>query len=293
MGAIKNYSENFISAQQIFARVKRELSSFDVGSTLNENDWYDYVMDILHEFNSTAYEENQAVLKIERYKAKLPNNFKQLFSAYGCTRGMSGISTKGTQQHKLDDFSIYVENTCTKLNYNKCCIDSCVQEVDKITVKTYLETGEEHCSDFNHLTLLSLGANVKKFCNEHCPNIHINHCEREIEINNGYVYTNFNGFIFMQYYGLPLDDDNMPMIPENTLYMQAITEYIKFKVMTNLHINSDAPDLERRVGLQNQIYQEVMNRAIAENKLPSYAGVMNLAKKYRHRFKNYELRNAR
>jgi hypothetical protein len=47
-------------------------------------------------------------------------------------------------------------------------------------------------------------------------------------INNGMIYTNFpEGTIEQSYKGLKLDEDGLPMIPDNVKFEKAIEEYIK------------------------------------------------------------------
>lgn len=61
-------------------------------------------------------------------------------------------------------------------------------------------------------------------------------------INNGMIYTSFrNGFVEMAYRGIVVDEDGMPMVPENFAIMRALIDYIKVQYYTILVENMRMP----------------------------------------------------
>lgn len=61
-------------------------------------------------------------------------------------------------------------------------------------------------------------------------------------INNGMIYTSFrNGFVEMAYRGIVVDEDGIPMVPENFAIMRALIDYIKVQYYTILVENMKMP----------------------------------------------------
>lgn len=61
-------------------------------------------------------------------------------------------------------------------------------------------------------------------------------------VNNGYITTNEeNGCIIMSYRGLAIDENNIPMIPDNPRILRALENYIKVKYYTILFENALIP----------------------------------------------------
>ena len=56
------------------------------------------------------------------------------------------------------------------------------------------------------------------------------------KINNGYIFTSFEeGSLIINYYGLLIDEENKPLIPDNQYFLAAIEAYLKFKIGDKLY----------------------------------------------------------
>jgi hypothetical protein len=62
-------------------------------------------------------------------------------------------------------------------------------------------------------------------------------------INNGWIYTNFKeGYVQQSYKGLKVDEDGLPMIPDNVKFKKAVENYVKaewYRVLWELGKISD------------------------------------------------------
>lgn len=76
----------------------------------------------------------------------------------------------------------------------------------------------------------------KQYCYQEGPS------DLTYTINNGMIYTSFrNGFVEMAYRGIVVDEDGMPMVPENFAIMRALIDYIKVQYYTILVENMRMP----------------------------------------------------
>lgn len=51
------------------------------------------------------------------------------------------------------------------------------------------------------------------------------------EINAGYIYVDFEeGKLLLNYYTIPVDGENRPLIPDNAYYIKAVVSYIRFSL---------------------------------------------------------------
>ena len=63
-----------------------------------------------------------------------------------------------------------------------------------------------------------------------------NYIELSYKINNGYIFTSFDsGSIIINYYGLLVDEENKPLIPDEQYFLSAIEAYLKFKIGEKLY----------------------------------------------------------
>lgn len=81
----------------------------------------------------------------------------------------------------------------------------------------------------------------------HCfnsPDIGCN-SENTYSLNNNYIHTSFKeGFVFMAYKGLAVDENCIPTIPDNINVILAVEFYIKYKYLDDL--GSSDPKVERQ-----------------------------------------------
>jgi hypothetical protein len=76
----------------------------------------------------------------------------------------------------------------------------------------------------------------KQYCYQEGPS------DLTYTINNGMIYTSFrNGYVEMAYRGIVVDEDGMPMVPENFAIMRALIDYIKVQYYTILVENMRMP----------------------------------------------------
>lgn len=274
MGVITGQSANlFRSADYIFSKIKRQFSSFDAVNILDDTDFPTYTAEVLSKLGLGVLKEDTALLNIVNGRAYLPDDFKSLHAAYKCKCSGNEIEHKHLQNKS------YFENdiTCTVLKRsNSCKIDCDCQNkiIQKITVKSYVN---EVCNtyNYNNVKLLRLSPNARKYCSDDCLNIHTS-SDSEITINNGSILTNFkDGDIFIEYYALSLDENNIPLIPDIPAVERAIEWYIKWQVMLNYWLVDDLANAQNKWSKAEQEYEKAMGECRFLDKLPAFSTMVN------------------
>jgi hypothetical protein len=294
MSAITSSHHNaYVPAQEIYAKILRDLRSFMPSNSIDEGEFPVWTKEVLDNLGTGVMKEEEALLRVCDRKTKLPDDFHDFYAAYKCHH-------RGT-----DKDIIYQQNTFTafqdvELNiFNKekgCEIDCCSaknQLVETIKVRQYVGTGclthEFHRPMLLHLAAHSLldhfeennaehrGLNTDdtEWNDEFAIGVHRrNH--REISISDGFIYTHFKrDFIYLQYYALPLDQEGMPMLPDNTQIKKAVEWWIKYQLMLNWWFNSEVPDMQSRWQKAEIEYQRWFSEAEYIVKLPSFQQMLN------------------
>ena len=285
MGSITSTNQiQFQSCKSLFAQIRLDLKSFDALGLIDDRTMYRFVGEIISDLGLGYYMEKQAVVPVSRYKTKLPEDFHLLYSAYKCK---SDSVPKGRVQPQTGAV-FFIENTCEKIAHCKCDIE---KVVDKVTVRTYLDEGQL-IYNFSNPTLLRLVTTTNhQFCTPDSPNL-FHTSSDEISIDNGNIHTNFeDGNIYLKYYGFPFDERGLPMIPDDKELKLAVSYYIKFRLLEGWWLNSEVPDVERRMAKMEQQYLSALSNVNTKMKTPSFQTMLEYKNRTADRFDIFQFYN--
>lgn len=181
------------------------------------------------------------VITVEGGVAKLPQSFCSLYLAYRCEP--HGCHVSGENEEVVQSVTSWVERSERGFKWNSCD-PCCKEEYEKIIVeKKKIKTCDVEYY-YTKPVLLKLGKSmVRNACHKECRNRLVQDCPYEISINKNTLYANFErGKIYMQFYGLPIDENKELEIP--TSHQGYLEQYVdafikrKFfeKEMANLNI---------------------------------------------------------
>lgn len=77
---------------------------------------------------------------------------------------------------------------------------------------------------------------IYEYSQDNFKELHLILSTEEINDNNydenaGYIYVNFEtGFLTLNYYTVPTDEEGKPLIPDEKYYIQAVVSFIKYKL---------------------------------------------------------------
>lgn len=173
---------------------------------------YTWVMSALSIFGNNLAEIQAVTLDVVNFKAHLPKDFISLRYAVKCSP--VGYSTS-MDKNTLFSVSQWVERTERGRTWDSC--DPCCREESEkvITEKVYIKGKGEIEYYMDRPTLLTVERGARKYCAAGCLNLTKNQSEYTIDIVRKTVHTNFeSGVIFAKYFGLPQDDEGIPIIPD-------------------------------------------------------------------------------
>lgn len=96
------------------------------------------------------------------------------------------------------------------------CAPCCKDEEEKVITEKVFFKDVEVDFYYHKPLLLRLGKSMKRNkCHKNCRNLIVRDCPHEIIINGKTLYSNFpEGNVYIQYYGIPVDEGGKPVIPE-------------------------------------------------------------------------------
>lgn len=270
----------FKSAQYIFSMIKNQWKSLGAVGQLDDTDFPKYVADVLKDLEISVYKEKEVVLTVIDGKAELPKDFMYLYAAY---KG-SKCCDERSEEHYQGGYYVANDITCEVLGSSRGCALDCEcpdKVIQKITVRQYVGNDCTRTRQWDNICLLKLSPNVQDCCATNSPNIHCSGMD-EITIDNNFVHTNFkNCDIYMQYYAFPLDEDNIPEIPDNIHVERAVEWYIKYQILLNKWFDGAIPEIQNKWGKAEQMYNDSLAQAKFINKLPGFQTMINTARNKR------------
>jgi len=224
------------SIERVISGVYRDLRP---KTQLEENDLIEWAGEALEQIGAwSQYTEKVAYLPVSDYKATIPCGFHQLVRiAYKFTPGSSCSCAFKTTSSSTD---------------GACSSSSCADSNDPCsslsnTADEVLITQTQQLIDY-HLTYRftrgtfyykhwkpmryaqsSFSKGKTAHC-EGCINLSAS-CNEEYSIDHPYIRTSFReGHICIAYLSQPLDDRDLPLIPDKVSYIEAIKRYLIMKI---------------------------------------------------------------
>ena len=248
------------------------------------------VVEQLKIFGNNICELTELKLKVENSKASLPKEFKSLRLALKVKP--IGCDTHGHRNYLQTDNYIYKQYISEPAYFDEINLEYVKTCESKIITQTI--TIGEHPVDFyfehEYLSLVK-GINKTLLASD-CVNIHPsirNSHPHEINITGTTINTNFrDGELYVQYYGIPVDEDGEVVIPEITTgdILAYIKNYVKIQIAEELIANNKNPlGLAQLYPVWAQKDRELKRAAIVEAK---FAG---LSKNWHVKYKRLNKRD--
>lgn len=275
---MSSFSEDVLSFKDsslLFSRIKRRLKSFGILGLLDDNNFPEYVSNILEMLGISVYKEEDAIIKIENRSACLPKDFKQLYAAYKCN------TVPDLSQRHLQNVSVFEYDITTQIygKSNGCEIEcDCDDKIlEKVVLKQFVND-RYITNEYTRPTLLRLSPNVKGKYSDDCLNIYSS-SDDEIGIKDGTIYTNFDtGVILLRYYAFPIDENGLPMIPDIYEVEQLIEAYILWQIFLDFWLVDDVPNALQKMQYLEQQYNIKLGEAKYILKLPKFSKLYNYIK---------------
>jgi hypothetical protein len=260
--------------ESLIAEVKSDFSKYADANLLDEDSMYRDIILGLKKFGNDVMELHETVVEVKDGFAELPDNFYSLYLAALCKpMGYRNSCDSEDEFHDLQSSHFYTERTTFSSKWNEC--SSCCDTLTENVIRENLYFKSKRVAEFyyNEPQLLSLGKTFNKNnCHSKCRNKLVNDNPNQIVIIKYRLQANFNeGDIYIQYYGLPVDEEGNIDIPETgNGNLEEYLEYrLKRKLSERLIGNNEAQGLQNLYGSFSQQERIALKNASNELKMRS------------------------
>ncbi|MFT6125720.1 MAG: hypothetical protein ACJAVA_000161 [Flavobacteriaceae bacterium] len=247
-----------LTRKQLIAEIKNKLKNYAQQGLLDEISINNWIKETLKQFGGNLMYEYQTAIIVEKGRAKLPDNFWALKGAVKCEQ--EGYVEEKVEKHIQQRIS-YLEWTDINDYYNYIEGRPCLEDEDSkyITETLYFEIPKKSYKFYyRQPKLLNLKPHVYKVrCTEDALNL-TNDSEFNISIdeNHNYISTNFNdGFIWLWYKGMPIDEKGDLVIPSTSrdTLQNYIIYFVVCKVLEDLWLSEDDVNIQNKLQYFSQI----------------------------------------
>lgn len=222
------YKYKFVSPEPNYALVKEELKSyFDTGA-VDDTLFSLYTERCLKKLGRGGYKINEAILTIDDFKSKLPEDFIAVREAWLCTDYDSSFKLPGVQYDQIT-------NTSTRIDSADVYCDPCAECANPAIIKAIYKTTKEVAFTIHRQYLLTPGnISVQDNCSVDCANVGVQSPDSFDIRDNKFVVTCRTGTVYLVYYSEERTDQGYQLIPDNVRIQEYIESYLKFKIFEQL-----------------------------------------------------------
>jgi len=236
-----------MNKKQFIAELTSDLQKYDEAGLINYRSLNLWLQTSIKRFGNNVMVPTDKVLKVENGRVELPENFWKLDLAIKCdpegVKVVSGdvksVITNDTYKTRLQENYVWDNQSNTHIK----------KDYTQITEVVYMDNNIVNYT-YNNPVILKLTKGMKKeSCSKTCRNLQSKFTHSspwEINILNNFMQTNFTkGFVYIQYEGLPTDENGDLLIPEspNGHLQEYLMYHCKAKLIENLMGNGDDTNL--------------------------------------------------
>lgn len=260
---------SFSNVEALIAEIESDFSKYSDANLINRESIYRDIALGLKRFGNDICQVHETVVEVKEGYAELPRNFFSLYAAYMCEP--MAIQTD-IEVHDLQESLFYKEKTINSTTWNEC--DPTCKTVTESVIQENLYFNNNRVTfHYNNPQLLRLGKSfLRNNCHAKCRNKIVRDNPNEIVIIDYRLQANFNsGTIYLQYFGLPVDEEGNIEIPETANgHLETYLEYyIKRRLAERLMGNNEAQGLSNLYSVFAQQEQIALKNASNELKMKS------------------------
>jgi hypothetical protein len=230
----------YITFDQLMASIESDLSTFADNGLINRGTCIKIARKVNHDIGLKIFKEKETTVKVENYKAELPEDFFYLQLALLCQE---------PQQYNLPTGTVWGTHT-EETNITAGCtrpLKSCLNSCNGAYWVT--QTYKEKTVKMSNLSPVMLSKKSMKFCADGCPNTNWSSAY-EIDVQDGQIVTNFReGDVYISYLSDMVDAEGNVLILDHPLLTPFYEYAIKKHLLENIMLNGEA-DVERRLALR-------------------------------------------
>lgn len=244
---------------QLLSEVSSDFRMYNLEGMIDPQQLIKVAQRVTYDLGLRIYTPKDAILTIEKGKARLPLDFYVLNYANLCGKyTVTEPVISGTQiEERILDPSYINDNTCGV----KPCISACGQYVNLVqSLKSEIRTYE---------VFYPLNIRQGKLVSIDCPNTKTT-AMNQAYLKDGFMYTDLEtATVHINYMGDLQDEEGNLLVLDNP-YVNEYYEYaLKQRILENLYMNGE--DVAQRIQLIEQRVRAARNNALSIVNMPDYA----------------------
>lgn len=255
-----------MTRKQLIAEILTDFRQYDESGLIDYRSLNRWIKNELKRFGANIMTLTEKVIEVKNGEADLPENFYTLDLAVKCDSHSHEI-TQGCKAD-IQSSSFYtqkIETTYEWDNQSNSHVGKdfkCIEE--KVLFNNCLMTFR-----YSNPTVLRLTKGIKReYCASSCKNFKAYSSPHEMNIIMNKMHFNFNkGFVYLQYYGLPTDEEGDLYIPDVRSLEEYLIYYCKRKILENLMGNDDDTTVGSKLGYFRQEERENFGLAMTQTKM--------------------------
>ena len=262
-----NYTLKYRTFESLLEDVKVDLKSLTTDGTIDASQLIKVAIRINYDLGLRVYMTKERLLKVEKGRVRLPDDFYVMNFALICGEYTETFSTpQGTNiQEVLPEYRPWVEaNYCSNVSLPQqpVCLTQCgttyqlIQVINNQT-RTYK-------------TFAPIRFRNSQFVDCDCPNLQTSWAKDEAYIKDGWIYTNFqDGNLYINYQGTLENEDGELMVPNHPMLNEYYEYGLKKRILENLVM--DGVNVAPQLQLVSGEYRAARNNALSIVNTPNFS----------------------
>lgn len=236
---------------------------------LDENSIARWVYLELRGFGRNVMTQYEDVVHINNFRGEMPDNFASLNLAVYCEADFVSYP-KGVDPIKVQTRLIGERITMPEITLCEDCtpIEDTTRCGERIIENLYLDATERIDVHYKNYNYVKLGPDlVRSHCSTDCINRNVKDSPYSINIKGTTIYSNFKkGSLYVRYYGLPMDEDCLPVIPDtpNKFLEKYLEVNVKRRILEDAMLSKDSTNQQTIFNWLVQQELDLYNKAKAD-----------------------------
>lgn len=284
------YKYTFTSPEPLIALVVEELRSYFDSGAVDSTAFPIYISKCLQKLGRGSYAINNAVLKMEDFQSRLPDDFFAVREAWACMDVTRDYQLPNAQYQQV---SSCASSISTRLDTPDIYCDQCHECEFPDIIRAVYKTTNQVLFHFKKQYLLKPG-NIwsKGHCDQECYNFHSTAVDTFDIHDNKFTTTLRSGVVYLLYYAKEFDDNGYQLIPDNFRIKEYIEAFLKQKVFEQLS-NQVTDETYNQIQQKAQYYKQLADEAFIlaqiETKKETVTDKIRKIKRTKNRFYQFRI----
>lgn len=247
----------------------------------------------LKNFGRNVQDLYEEVIRVDNYRGAVPENFSSLRLGVYCDIDKI-LVPEDADLLRVQSRLVGEKITCTEQTLCTDCVPLCSEANcnDRIVENYYLE-GTNVRIYYKNPTYVRLGTDlIRNQCAADCVNRSVKDSPISMNIKGTTVYANFKeGNIYIQYYGLPMDENCLPMIPTtpNGWLEEYLEVYVKRRILEDAMLSGDSKDKQYLYNSLMAQEQDLQSKARSDTSKINMEALYKALRVNRSRMRKYDI----